>query len=298
MTTELQFESFLDKAVLPLKEMAAYEALWDQDKATFKSIADRIREHPNSMLSDFVRPEVIKEYAESVREIIKQYKVENFGIRVNGANEYPTKLRDARHPIELLYYQGFWNLVETPCVAVVGARKVSDEGVLRTKRMVKHLVADGYTIVSGLAEGVDRTAHLAAIDAGGQTIGVIGTPLSHYYPKENEALQRRIRKDYLLISQVPFKRYIARDYRYNRTFFPERNITMSALTLATIIIEASDTSGTLHQARAALAQGRKLFILESCFQNKNISWPEKFLQKGAIRVKNYSDIQKGLISDV
>ncbi|MDH8206440.1 DNA-processing protein DprA, partial [Klebsiella pneumoniae] len=77
-------------------------------------------------------------------------------------------------------------------------------------------------------------------------------------------------------SQVPFQRYLDQDYRSNRIFFPERNITMSALTKATIIVEASDTSGTLTQARAALAQGRKLFILESCFQNPSISWPAKY----------------------
>lgn len=111
---------------------------------------------------------------------------------------------------------------------------------------------------------------------GGNTIAVIGTPLSHNYPKQNVKLQKKIRENFLLISQVPFQRYLDQDYRSNRIFFPERNITMSALTKATIIVEASDTSGTLTQARAALAQGRKLFILESCFQNPSISWPAKY----------------------
>lgn len=281
-----------------MREMAAYEALWDRDKATFKSIADGVREHPGALPSDFVTQDNIEKYSARLQEIFEQFHVRRFGIRVHGANEYPEKLRDARHPIEVLYYQGFWNLVETPSVAVVGARKVSEEGVRRTRKLVKNLVSDGFTIVSGLAEGVDCAAHNAAIEAGGQTIGVIGTPLSHYYPKENKALQERIRENYLLISQVPFKRYIEQDYRLNRSFFPERNITMSALTQATVIIEASDTSGTLYQARAALAQGRKLFILESCFLNPKISWPEKYLRKGAIRVKEYEDIRRELIPDV
>lgn len=69
---------------------------------------------------------------------------------------------------------------------------------------------------------------------------------------------------------------------------------MSALTQATVIVEASDTSGTLYQARAALAQGRKLFILDSCFKNPHISWPERFSKKGAIRVKGYEDIKEHL----
>ncbi|MFP4731390.1 DNA-processing protein DprA [Pasteurella multocida] len=89
-------------------------------------------------------------------------------------------------------------------------------------------------------------------------------------------------------------KYKQHDYRFNRQFFPERNITMSALTQATIIVEAGETSGTLTQARAALTQGRKLFILDNCFLNPNITWPEKYLKKGAIRVKSIEDISKNL----
>ena len=297
-TQELSFNNFWEHAISPVKEMAAYEALWDQKKATFKSIAEQIRAHPGALPSDFVSSQEIEQYTGFIKDIIQKFDVDDFGIRVNGANEYPKKLRDARHPLEVLYYQGFWNLVETPCIAVVGARKVSNEGIRRTKKLVSHLVKDGYTIVSGLAEGVDRAAHTAAIAADGQTIAVIGTPLSHYYPKENQDLQKLIREKYLLISQVPFKRYIEQDYRYNRSFFPERNVTMSALTEATIIVEASNTSGTLYQARAALAQNRKLFILDSCFKNPELTWPEKFLKKGAIRVKEYNDIKRELSLNV
>jgi DNA processing protein len=92
---------------------------------------------------------------------------------------------------------------------------------------------------------------------------------------------------------VPVKRYEDQDYRRNRLFFPERNITMSALTEATIIVEAGETSVTLIQARAALHQGRKLFILDNCFR-KGLSWPKKFADKGAVRVVDYDDIRKNL----
>ena len=98
---------------------------------------------------------------------------------------------------------------------------------------------------------------------------MIGTPLSHAYPQDNAELQRKIATDFLLISQVPVKRYETSGFPLNRLFFPERNITMSALTEATIIVEAGETSGTLIQARAALHQGRKLFILDSCFRIKS-----------------------------
>ena len=156
------------------------------------------------------------------------------------------------------------------------------------------LVEAGYTIVSGLAKGVDTVAHATAIACGGNTIAVIGTPITESYPPENRQLQEEIAEKYLLISQVPICRYAEQDYRSNRLFFPERNVTMSAISQATVIVEASDTSGTLAQARAALQQGRKLFILDSCFLNTELSWPRHFEAQGAIRVTSIDDIQAAL----
>ena len=137
-------------------------------------------------------------------------------------------------------------------------------------------------------------AHETAITENGRTIAVLGTPLSHTYPKENMDLQREIASSFLVISQVPVMRYESQDYRWNRRFFPERNVTMSALTEATIVVEAGEKSGTLIQARAALAQGRKLFVLDSCFRNPQLSWPGQFLENGAIRVRDYDDVQRHL----
>ncbi len=151
-----------------------------------------------------------------------------------------------------------------------------------------------FPIVPGLAAGVDTVAHQTAIEKNGRTIAIIGTPLSHSYPKQNAELQRFIAQNFLLISQVPVLRYEKQDFRINRFFFPERNITMSALTEATVIVEAGETSGTLIQARAALQQGRKLFILDSCFRNKNLTWPHKYAERGAIRVTDYDDIKQQL----
>ena len=96
-----------------------------------------------------------------------------------------------------------------------------------------------------------------------------------------------------MVSQVPFLLASERTWQANRTFFPERNKTMSALSLATVIVEASETSGTLFQARAALQQGRKLFILNSCFES-GLEWPETFLAKGAIRVAEPAELLEKL----
>ncbi|MDV7024311.1 MULTISPECIES: DNA-processing protein DprA [Atlantibacter] len=285
-----------ERAISPFEEMAAYEALWTEKGATFKTIADKFRQAPaGATPSDLVSGSTIDAFKVKLKDIMSRFAISDIGVRVHGAGEYPQKLRDARHPIEVLYYQGWWDLVNTRSVAVVGSRKVSEEGIRRTRKLVKCLVEDGFTIVSGLAEGVDTQAHQTALALGGNTIAVIGTPLSHNYPKQNSELQHTIRDNHLLISQVPFQRYLDQDYRSNRIFFPERNVTMSALTEATIIIEASETSGTLTQARAALAQGRKLFILESCFQNPALTWPARFEAQGGIRVKDYEDVRRNLL---
>jgi DNA processing protein len=289
----LESEDFEVRAVSPLLELGAYEALWDEPKASFKSIAEKFAASPGSRPSDFVPTPKALEYAQAVVSELKQ-SGERFGVRVYGAGEYPGKLRDAAYPVELLYYQGWWDLVESRSVAVVGTRKPSEEGIRRAQQLVRDLVKDDFTIVSGLAAGIDRVAHETAIARGGRTIAVLGTPLSRTYPAENRDLQKQIARDFLVISQVPVYRYQRQTPFLNRLFFPERNITMSALTEATVIVEAGETSGTLIQARAALHQGRKLFILENCFRDSRLTWPQKYVDKGALRVASYDDIRKHL----
>lgn len=296
MELALENDDFRSRAVSPLRELGAYEALWDEQGATFKKIADKFRERPDALPSDFIAHELIRKYIQLALDIVDKANIKGLGLRVNGTIEYPGGLRDARHPIEVLYYQGWWDLVYSPSIAVVGTRNPTDEGIKRTRKLVRSLVDDNFTIVSGLARGIDTAAHTTAIERGGKTIAVLGTPLSITYPRENAELQERIRNDYLLISPVPFYRYSKQGPQYNKTFFPERNKVMSALTQATVIIEAGESSGTLVQARSALEQGRKLFVLDSCFNNKSISWPRKFEEKGAIRIKEYDDIRKHLVT--
>lgn len=236
-------------------------------------------------------------YANEVHAILRQAGVMRNGVRVHGAGEYPDRLRDAEYPIEFLYYQGFWELIYSPrSVAVVGTRNPSDDSIKRTRKLVRTLLGDEFTIVSGLAKGIDAAAHTTAIKEGGNTIAILGMPLSRSYPSKNTLLQKEIAKNHLVISQVPVKRYDQQpNPTANRYFFPERNITMSALTEATIIVEAGETSGTLVQAKAALKQNRMLFILDSCFDNPGLTWPQKFVEQGAIRVREYDDIRKRLL---
>jgi DNA processing protein len=283
---------FAQPTVSPTLELGAYESLWAEKGQTFKRLADLFK--GDDLPSRFVRQEDARKRADKVLEIFRQKHVEDASLILNGMVDYPPGLREARYPVQLLYYRGDFNLLFLPTrVAVVGSRNASEDGLRRTRKLAKCLVEDGAVVVSGLARGIDTAAHTAAIEAGGNTIAVIGTPISEVYPKENRELQETIAREHLLVSQVPIIRYLNQTFEYNRFFFPERNVTMSALTQATVIVEAGETSGSLTQARAALAQGRKLFILENCFQ-KGLRWPERFLVDGAIRVTDYADIRRCL----
>lgn len=282
---------FSCKPVDTRMEIGAYEHLWRQKTATTKRLAELFNSNPGRLPSDLVDESTAMHVAEEVIRLFAQRGIRSFGVRIHGTADYPERLRDAVEPVELLYFLGSWELAESPRrVAVVGTRKVSPEGAARTRKLVRGLVAHDFTIVSGLAQGVDTIAHETAIESAGKTIAVIGTPISEVYPRENTELQHKIARDFLLVSQVPVLRYSTQGPQWNRLFFPERNKTMSALTQATIIVEAGETSGTLIQAKAALDQGRKLFILESNFSNPKITWPQRFERLGAKRVATLEDI--------
>jgi DNA processing protein len=291
MILENENDLAFSSAISPFKEIVAYEALWLNKYATFKTLSNLFKQNPGSLPSDFVKPEEMDVVYPKVKDLIlKSQQKYKTNILINRTWDYPSKLKDANEPVEILYYSGNIEYLKERSVAIVGSRKPSAEGLKRANNIVKRLVLDGFTIVSGLAAGIDTMAHDTAISMNGKTIAVLGTPLSQVYPKENGPLQSFIADRHLLVSQVPFYKYSLQPPKWNRLFFPERNKTMSALTEATVIIEASDTSGTLIQAKAAIQQGRKLFILESCFQDINIKWPAKFEKLGAIRVRSYSDI--------
>lgn len=284
---------FLDAAppLSPFKELVAYEYLWSEQGSSFKKIAETLSlkdKLPSEIVEEkfgFIPP---AEYAE-IEAYLKE-KIGQFSVMLKENAQYPEKLLDAKYPIDLFYYRGDLGLLDTPSISIVGARKVTPEGQRRTRKLTKLLCDNNYTIVSGLARGVDTEALSTAIQLKKKVIGVIGTPIDEFYPPENQPLQTEIYKQHLLISQVPFYKYKKQPFSSRKIYFPERNVTMAAISDATVIVEASDTSGTLTQARACLAQGRKLFILNSCFENPEITWPAKYLQKGAFRVQNIEDI--------
>ncbi len=166
-------------------------------------------------------------------------------------------------------------LADARRVSVVGTRKPSPDGVNRTKAIVDELLARSIVVLSGIARGVDTVAHWHAIERGGRTIAVLGNPLDVFFPKENRALQERIGREHLLVSRF------APGTPGGEANFPRRNRTMARLSEATIIIEAGETSGTLHQGWEAIRIGRPLFLLESLVQ-RDLKWPREMLEYGAV----------------
>jgi DNA processing protein len=154
--------------VSPRRELGAYEALWLEKGATFKTLAERFAADPSALPSDFVTTAVADARASEVLAKLSKAGVSRFGTRLNLTGDYPAKLRDARHPVEMLYFQGTWELTETRCVAVVGSREATEDGLRRAAKVSRALVEKGFTVVSGLAAGIDAAAHNAAIEAGGR----------------------------------------------------------------------------------------------------------------------------------
>jgi DNA processing protein len=168
--------------------------------------------------------------------------------------DYPPNLRAVHDRPPILFIAGNITASDAKAVAVVGARKATTAGIEHAAHIAEHLTKTGYTVLSGLAAGIDTAAHTAALNHNGRTLAVIGTGLTRVYPPENHTLQRRIADRCAVISQFwP-------DAPPTKRSFPMRNATMSGIALATVVVEASETSGARTQARLALAHGRPVFL--------------------------------------
>ena len=171
-----------------------------------------------------------------------------------------------------------------PRVAIVGSRKASSQGILLAQEIASILTRKNVVIVSGLAEGIDTAAHEATISNGGSTVAVLGTPLDESYPAKNDQLQKIIMREHWAISQFPV------GYPTERKNFVIRNRTMALISDASIIIEAGETSGSLHQGWEALRLGRPLFISKIIADNASLKWPKKMMEYGAVELTELDEI--------
>jgi DNA processing protein len=200
-----------------------------------------------------------------------------------GDGIYSRLLEKVKDAPPYLFLKGNVHLLDEKSVCVVGSRNASNDSMKKTERLVKSLIKRNIVVNAGLAKGIDTATHQSALKNGGRTIAVIGTPINQYYPKENKELQIEIEKKGLVVSQFPPCNNI---FRWN---FPTRNATMSGISLATIIMEAGETSGALKQADYALKQGRDVLIPQSAIENPSINWPKKYVSKGAYAFKTLKE---------
>lgn len=183
---------------------------------------------------------------------------------------------EAKYAPHLLYLAGHRDVLDLgPKVSIVGSRKATPEGLQRAGKLARLLARRRAVVVSGMAEGIDAAAHHAAIGAGGRTLAVLGSGLDRPYPAANRNLFNAIVKNHLAVSQFPPGTPPARKN------FVLRNRTMALLSDATVIIEAGQTSGTVHQGWEAIRLGRPLFLLESLTQAPGLTWPVKMIDYGA-----------------
>ncbi|MFF7153031.1 DNA-processing protein DprA [Streptomyces griseoaurantiacus] len=185
--------------------------------------------------------------------------------------EYPENLRTVDDLPPFLFYRGkLDHQADARSVAVVGTREVTELGLSRTRRVARELSEAGYTISSGLARGVDTAAHRTALHFGRRTIAVIGTGITRCYPKENFDLAEEIADQGLIASQFWPSRTPGRDT------FPRRNHVTSGISLGSVVIEASGTSGAKMQARVAAEQGRHVLLLQSLVDRQ--PWARKMVE--------------------
>ncbi len=219
-------------------------------------------------------------------------RVEAADIRLIPLNDpaYPRTLREIPDPPPLLYLQGDLAEVDQWAVAVVGTRRVSSYGRQITRQLVEGLVANGVTIVSGLARGTDTIAHQTALETGGRTLAVLGSGLDRLYPPENRRLARRIIDSGQGAVLTEYGLGVAPEARN----FPPRNRVISGLSLGALLVEAGERSGALITARFALEQDREVFAVPGNINSPLSAGPNRLIQDGAKAVLTVDDILEEL----
>ena len=211
---------------------------------------------------------------------------------VNAANwngdDYPPRLKEISDPPPVLYYVGALVPEDECSVAVVGTRKPTDYGKKAADALSRDLASAGITIVSGLALGIDGTAHRAALDCGGRTIAVVAGGLDSVYPKEHAGLFRRIREQGAVVSERPL------GMRPDPRSFPRRNRLISGMTLGTVVVEAPNTSGAVSTVRHALEQDREVFCVPGSIFSPASAFTNRMIKEGAKLVADYTDVLEEL----
>jgi DNA processing protein len=208
------------------------------------------------------------------------------GVRIIpfGSGIYPNRLRTIADPPPCLYVKGEIRQEDDKAVAVIGTRSASHYGRRVARDLCRGLASLGFTVVSGMARGIDGVAHDAALNAGGRTIAVLGSGVDRAYPPEHQKLYHRISENGAVISELPLG---APPLAFN---FPARNRLISGLSAGVVVVEATEKSGSLITAAIALEQGREVFAVPGEVGSSRSRGGHRLIREGAKLVENVDDI--------
>jgi DNA processing protein len=233
--------------------------------------------------------------ADAQRQIDRELRaLERAGMRVvaHGDESFPARLRAIADAPCVVYVSGQMDLRDDHAVAVVGARRASQAGCLFAEELSRELASAGFTIVSGLALGVDAAAHRGALLAGGRTIAVLGCGIDRTYPAVHAGLRRRIEQCGAVVSELPM------GTPPHSHHFPRRNRIISGLSLGVVVTEATMNSGSLITARLAADQGREVFAVPGMVKSETSRGPNSLIKMGAKLVETASDVIDELLMQV
>ncbi len=219
------------------------------------------------------------------RELIR---ARDAGVKIVTADseEYPACLRNTPDPPLFLYIRGSFPREDS--IAIVGTRKPTHYGLTVTHRIAYELSQAGFTVVSGLARGIDTQAHKGALSARGRTVAVLGCGIDVVYPRENKSLLEQISRNGAVVTENPF------GTKPEAGYFPARNRIISGLSRGTVIIEATEDSGSLITANYTLEQERKLFAVPGNISSPNSKGTNSLIKRGAVLVEGAGDILREL----
>lgn len=218
-------------------------------------------------------------------------RIEAQGISILTWNDetYPQRLKEIEQPPPVLYLRGDYIPDDLYAVAIVGTRRVTAYGRQITEELSSFLAANGITVISGLARGVDAIAHQAALKAGGRTIGVLGSGVDKIYPPEHRQMAEQIMAGHgAVVSDY------APGTPPDASNFPPRNRIISGLSLAVVVIEAGETSGALITAEFAAEQGREIFAVPGSILAPQSKGTNKLIRNGAQPLLSVTDLMQAL----
>jgi DNA processing protein len=205
-----------------------------------------------------------------------------------GSLAFPPLLAEIANPPHVLWTRGDRSIFAGPCVAIVGARAATRDGLDTAYQLAADLTRAGIVVVSGLARGIDSAAHLGALDTNGKTIAVLGTGIDRVYPSENKPLHDRIAEHGLLVTEF------APGAPPELFHFPQRNRIISGLSKAVVVVEARERSGSLITARLAGDQGRDVMVVPGQIRTGQNRGGHALLRDGAKLVESAVDILQEL----